>query len=71
MNKRGKEDYHLFDVDKDGSNQKELTPNEGVKVNILASLKEAKDQIVISINKRIHRFLIQNDQYYKRYSIIK
>ena len=51
MDKGGNEDYHLFAVDIDGSNQKELTPYEGVKVNILAALKEDKDHMVISMNK--------------------
>ena len=51
MDKGGNEDYHLFAVDVDGSNGKELTPYEGVKVNILASLKEDKDHMIISMNK--------------------
>jgi dipeptidyl aminopeptidase/acylaminoacyl peptidase len=51
MDKGGNEDYHLFAVDIDGSNQKELTPYDGVKVNILASLKEDKDHMIISMNK--------------------
>ena len=51
MDKGGNEDYHLFAVDVDGSNQKELTPYDGVKVNILAGLKEDKNHMVISMNK--------------------
>jgi hypothetical protein len=51
MDKGGNEDYHLFAVDVDGSNEKELTPYEGVKVNILALLKEDKDHMIISMNK--------------------
>lgn len=51
MDKGGNEDYHLFAVDVDGSNQKELTPYDGVKVEILALLKEDKDHMVISMNK--------------------
>ena len=51
MDKGGNEDYHLFAVDVDGSNAKELTPYEGVKVNILANLKEDKNHMVISMNK--------------------
>jgi dipeptidyl aminopeptidase/acylaminoacyl peptidase len=51
MDKGGNEDYHMFAVDIDGSNQKELTPYDGVQVNILASLKEDKDHMVISMNK--------------------
>ncbi|WP_242093450.1 S9 family peptidase [Aestuariivivens sediminicola] len=51
MDKGGNEDYHLFAVNIDGSNQKELTPFEGVKVNILEGLKEDKDHMIISMNK--------------------
>ncbi|WP_246062568.1 S9 family peptidase [Mesohalobacter halotolerans] len=51
MDKGGNEDYHMFAVDVDGSNQKELTPYEGVKVEILAMLKDDKDHMVISMNK--------------------
>jgi dipeptidyl aminopeptidase/acylaminoacyl peptidase len=51
MDKGGNEDYHLFAVDVDGSNEKELTPYEGVKVEILALLKEDKDHMIISMNK--------------------
>jgi dipeptidyl aminopeptidase/acylaminoacyl peptidase len=51
MDKGGNEDYHLFAVNVDGSNEKELTPYEGVKVNILTLLKEDKDHMIISMNK--------------------
>ncbi len=51
MDKGGNEDYHLFAVGVDGSNEKELTPFEGVKVNILALLKDDKDHMIISMNK--------------------
>ncbi|MGI9527037.1 MAG: prolyl oligopeptidase family serine peptidase [Weeksellaceae bacterium] len=51
MDKGGNEDYHLFAVDVTGENQKELTPYEGVKVEILANLKEDKDHMIISMNK--------------------
>lgn len=51
MDKGGNEDYHMFAVDVDGSNQKELTPYDGVKVNILAQLKEDKEHMLISMNK--------------------
>ncbi len=49
--KGGNENYHLFAVDVDGNNQKELTPYEDVKVNILALLKDDKEHMVISMNK--------------------
>lgn len=51
MDKGGNEDYHMFAVDVDGSNEKELTPYEGVKVEILALVKEDKDHMIISMNK--------------------
>ena len=51
MDKGGNEDYHLFAVDVDGSNQKELTPYAGVRVDILALLKDDKDHMIISMNK--------------------
>ena len=49
--KGGNEDYHLFAVDVDGANDKELTPFDGVRVEILALIKEDKDHMVISMNK--------------------
>ena len=51
MDKGGNEDYHLFAVNVDGSNQKELTPYEGVKVEIIESLKEDKNHMIITMNK--------------------
>ncbi|MGB3608360.1 S9 family peptidase [Psychroserpens sp.] len=62
MDKGGNEDYHLFAVNLDGSNQKELTPFEGVKVNILENLKEDKDHMIISMNKN-------NPQIFEPYKI--
>ena len=51
MDKGGNEDYHLYAVDLDGSNHKELTPFEGVKVSIINNLKDDKDHMIISMNK--------------------
>ncbi|MDP0881261.1 hypothetical protein, partial [Klebsiella variicola] len=34
-----------------GKNQKELTPYDGVKVDILAFLKEDEDHMIVSMNK--------------------
>ena len=62
MDKGGNEDYHLFAVNIDGSNQKELTPYDGVKVNILESLKEDKNYMIISMNKN-------NPQVFEPYKI--
>ncbi|WP_111683699.1 S9 family peptidase [Winogradskyella tangerina] len=62
MDKGGNEDYHLFAVNIDGSNQKELTPFDGVKVNILNGLKEDKDHMIISMNQN-------NPQIFEPYKI--
>ena len=62
MDKGGNEDYHLFAVDIDGQNQKELTPFEGVRVNILENLKDDKDHMIISMNKN-------NPQIFEPYKI--
>ncbi len=62
MDKGGNEDYHLFAVNIDGTNGKELTPFEGVKVNILEILKEDKDHMIISMNKN-------NPQIFEPYKI--
>ncbi|MDD7885716.1 S9 family peptidase [Flavivirga sp. 57AJ16] len=62
MDKGGNEDYHLFAVNIDGSNAKELTPFEGVKVNILEGLKEDKDHMIISMNQN-------NPQIFEPYKI--
>lgn len=51
MDKGGNENYHLFAANIDGSAQKELTPFDGVRVNILELLKEDKDHMIISMNK--------------------
>lgn len=60
--KGGDENYHLFAVDLDGKNQIELTPFDGVKVNILNSLKDQKDYMIIQMNK-------DNSQVFEPYKI--
>ncbi|MBL4708075.1 MAG: S9 family peptidase [Flavobacteriales bacterium] len=62
MDKGGDENYHLFAIDLDGKNQVELTPFDGVKVNITNSLKEQKDYMIISMNK-------DNPQVFEPYKI--
>ena len=62
MDKGGNEDYHLFAVDIDGRHQKELTPFDGVKVEILNSLVEDKDHMIISMNQN-------NPQIFEPYKI--
>ncbi|MFV0606041.1 MAG: prolyl oligopeptidase family serine peptidase [Niabella sp.] len=51
MDKGGDENYHIYAVNIDGSNVKDLTPFEGVKASISNILKEQKDFIIITMNK--------------------
>ncbi|MUP45721.1 S9 family peptidase [Gramella sp. BOM4] len=62
MDKGGNENYHLFAADIDGTNSKELTPFDGVRVEILNELKEDKDHVIISMNKN-------NPQIFEPYKI--
>lgn len=62
QDKGGDENYHLFAVDLDGKNQKELTPYEDVQVGILALLKEQEDYMIIQMNK-------DNPQIFEPYKI--
>jgi len=62
MDQGGNEDYHLYAVNLDGSNAKELTPFEGVQVNILESLDDDKDHVIIAMNKN-------NPQIFEPYKI--
>lgn len=62
MDTGGNENYHLYAVELDGSNQKELTPFEGVRVEILEGLKDDKDHMIISMNKN-------NPQIFEPYKI--
>lgn len=47
----GNENYHLYAVDLDGSNFKDLTPFENVKVDIVDDLKDNDDEMLIMMNK--------------------
>lgn len=58
----GDENYQLFAVDIDGSNPKSLTPFENVQVEILESLKEQPNFMIISMNK-------DNPQLFEPYKI--
>ena len=60
--KGGNENYHLFAVDLDGKNQKELTPYEEVQVSIINNLKEQEDYMIIQMNK-------DNPQIFEPYKI--
>ncbi len=51
QDKGGNENYHVFGVDIDGKNAKELTPFEGVRVNIIEGLKEDVNHVIVQMNK--------------------
>lgn len=51
MDNGGNENYHIYAVNLDGTNNKDLTPFEGVQANISNMLKEQKDYIIIQLNK--------------------
>ncbi|MDN3595823.1 S9 family peptidase [Zunongwangia endophytica] len=51
QDKGGDENYHVYGVDVNGENDKELTPFEGVRVNILESLKEDEAHVIVQMNK--------------------
>lgn len=60
--KGGNENYHLFAVNLDGTNQIELTPYDGVRVGIQDLLKDQKDYMIIQMNK-------DNPQIFEPYKI--
>lgn len=62
MDNGGNENFHLFAVNLDGANQKELTPFDGVRVNLLSILKDQKDYMIIEMNK-------DNPQVFEPYKI--
>ncbi len=49
----GDENLHIYAVDKDGSNLKDLTPFEGVRAQIIDDLEDNEDEMIISLNNRI------------------
>ncbi len=51
--KGGNENFHLFAVNKDGSNEKDLTPFDGVRAQIIDNLEDNQDEMIIGLNKRI------------------
>lgn len=56
MDKGGDENYHIYAVDINGSNAKDLTPFDGVKASIVNILKEQKDYVIVSMNKNNKQF---------------
>jgi dipeptidyl aminopeptidase/acylaminoacyl peptidase len=47
----GDENFHLYAVDRDGQNEKELTPFSGVRVQLVDGLRDIDDEVIISMNK--------------------
>ncbi len=46
----GDENYRLFAADFDGGNPSDLTPYEGVRIDIIDELKDNQDEIIIGMN---------------------
>lgn len=49
---KGDENYRLYAVDKDGKNQKDLTPFEKVRAGVVDDLKDQPDEMIIQMNIR-------------------
>ncbi len=47
----GDENYQLYAVDCDGTNPKDLTPYEGVRIQLIDVLEDNEDEIIIGMNK--------------------
>lgn len=62
MDQGGDENYHIYAIDVDGSNPRDLTPYPNVKASILNLLKEDKDHIIISLN-------LDNPQVFEPYKL--
>jgi dipeptidyl aminopeptidase/acylaminoacyl peptidase len=50
--KDGDENFHLFSVDIEGKNHKDLTPFEGVRANLIDRLEEDNTAILVELNKK-------------------
>lgn len=48
----GDENFHLFSVKKDGTDEKDLTPFENVRVEIIDELEDEPDFVLVGLNKR-------------------
>src|SRR5262249_30833278 len=48
----GDENFHLFAVNKAGTVQRDLTPFEGVKVEVVDELEHIENEVLIGMNKR-------------------
>lgn len=47
----GDENFRLFAVDRDGAHPKDLTPFEGVKIQLIDDLEDIEDELIIGMNK--------------------
>lgn len=47
----GNENYHIYAIDLDGTNQQDLTPFEDVRAGIINSLPDQKEFMIIQMNK--------------------
>ncbi len=47
----GDENYSLYAINKDGTHPKDLTPYDGVKIQIIDDLKDIEDELIIGMNK--------------------
>ncbi|MBA3648016.1 MAG: S9 family peptidase [Chitinophagales bacterium] len=48
----GDENYHLYSVSVLGKEERELTPFEGIRVEIIDDLEENEEEVIIGMNKR-------------------
>jgi len=62
QDKGGNENFHLYAVDLDGKNQKELTPGDEVLAQIIDDLEDNDKEMIIGLNKR-------NPQFFDAYRI--
>ena len=51
MDKGGDENYHVYTVNLDGTDKKDLTPFDGVRANFSNLLKEDENHIIVEMNK--------------------
>ena len=47
----GDENYHLYGINLDGTNEKDLTPYDGVRAGINNNLKDQPDHMIVDMNK--------------------
>ncbi len=47
----GDENFHLYAVNLDGENLQELTPFDGIRIDLIDDLKDVKDEVIIAMNK--------------------